>query len=111
MKRKLVFIFGVAGIVTLSIGFIKCLGSTEIFANKLPISETVFIGQADIDDGDQYRVVTREEQDRRENNHIKNGNQYTVITVAEQNMVENSKALSGFVPQENEQGFFFIKEK
>ena len=40
-----------------------------------------------------------------------NGSVTTVISAEEQNMVENSSALSGFVPQENGQGFYFIKEK
>ena len=68
----------------------KDLESTEILAKEQPISESVFIGQADIDNRDQIRVVTVEE---------------------EQNMVENSTVLSGFVSQENGPGFFFKKVK
>jgi len=91
MKRKSIFIFSVAWVLTLGIGCMKYFGSTEVSAKEQSISGSVFLGQADIEGGDQYRVVTKEEQDSRENNHIENGNQYTVITVAEQNMVENSK--------------------
>ncbi|WP_223587630.1 hypothetical protein [Neobacillus bataviensis] len=111
MKRKSVFIFVVVGVLILCIGFMKDLGSTEVLAKEQPISESVFLGQADIEEGDQYRIVTREEQDIRENSPNENGNQYTVITVTEQNRVENSKALSGFVPQENGHGLFFKKDK
>ena len=56
MKRKLLFIFGVIGVLALLIGFIKDLESTEILAKEQPISESVLIGQADIDNGDQIRV-------------------------------------------------------
>ncbi|MDN3015466.1 hypothetical protein PH210_04485 [Paenibacillus sp. BSR1-1] len=111
MKRKSVFIFGVAGVLTLCIGFIEDLGNTEELTQEQPLYESVFIGQADIEKGNQYRIVTREEQDILENSPNVNRNKYTVISVAEQNRVENSKALSGFVPQENGQGFFFKKEK
>ena len=111
MKRKSVFIFGVARVLTLCIGFIEDLGNTEKLTQEQPLSESVFIGQADFEKGDQYRIVTREEQDILENSPNVSGNKYTVITVAEQNRVENSKALSGFVPQENGQVFSFKKEK
>ena len=111
MKRKLLFIFGVIGVLALLIGFIKDLESTEILAKEQPISESVLIGQADIDNGDQIRVVTVEEQEMRENNPIEDRDQYLVITAEEQNMVENSTALLGFVSQENGPGFFFEKVK
>ena len=111
MKRKSLFIFGIIGVLTLSIGFMKDLENTEILAKEQPISESLFIGQADIDNGDQIRVVTVEEQEMRENNPIEDGNQYLVITTEEQNVVENSTVLSGFVSQENGPGFFFEKLK
>lgn len=111
MKGKSVFILGVVGVLALSIGFMKDLESTEVSAMEQPISESVFIGQANIDDGDQYKVVTKKEQEMRENNPIEDRDYSTVITVEEQNMVEQSLALSGFVQQENGPGFFFEKVK
>ena len=111
MKKKSLFILGATGALALSIGFMKDLGSTEVLAKEQPISEGAFIGQAKIENGDQIRVVTVEEQEMRENNSIKDRDQYLVITAEEQNMVENSTALSGFVPQENGPGFFFEKVK
>lgn len=111
MKRKSLFIFGVIGVLSLSIGFMNDLKSTKIMAKEQPVSESVFIGQADIDNRDQIRVVTVEEQEIRENNPIEDGDQTLVITAEEQNMVENSTALSGFVSQENGPGFFFEKVK
>ncbi|MGE8081905.1 hypothetical protein [Peribacillus loiseleuriae] len=110
MKRKSLFIFGVIGVLALSIGFMKDLESTELLAKEQPISESV-IGQADINNGDQIRVITAEEQEMRENNPIEDGDQILVITAEEQNMVENSTDLSGFVSQENGPGFFFEKVK
>lgn len=101
MRRKSAFIFSVAGVLALSIGFMTELESTEVLAK----------GQAEIDNRDQYRVVTVEEQKIQEKNSIENGDQYTVITAEEQSMVENSSALSGFVPQENGTGFYFLKAK
>lgn len=106
MKRKPVFILGVVGVLVLSIGIME-----EVSANEQPISESAFIGQADIEDRDQYRFITVEEQNMRESNSIENGDRYTFITVEEQNTVENSSALSGFVQQENGPGFFFQKVK
>jgi hypothetical protein len=110
MKRKSL-IFSVIGVLALSIGFMKGLESTEILAKEQPISENGFIGQADIDNGDQIRVVTVEEQEMRENNSMDIGDRTLVITAEEQNMVENSTALSGFVSQEIGPGFFFEKVK
>ena len=101
MKRKSVFIFGVVGFLALSIGIME-----EVSANEQPI-----LGQVDIEDGDQYRFITVEEQNMRESNSIEDGDRYTFITLEEQNMVENSLALSGFVQQENGPGFFFQKVK
>jgi hypothetical protein len=89
MKRKSLLIVSVIGVLALSNGFIKGLESTELLAKEQPILENGFIGQADIDNGDQTLVITAEEQ----------------------NMVENSTALSGFVSQENGPGFFFEKVK
>jgi hypothetical protein len=102
---KFALILCFTGVLTLSIGFInnKDLNKTE--ASALLASPIL------VEDGDQYRVVTREEQNMRENNPIEDGDQLLVITVEEQNMVENSSALSGFVPQENGPGFFFEKVK
>ncbi len=93
------------GVLTLSIGFInnKDLNKTE----ASPLLESPIL----VEDGEQYRVVTREEQNMRENNPIEEGDQLLVITADEQNIVENSSVLSGFVPQENGPGFFFVKVK
>ena len=45
-----------------------------------------------------------------ENKDIEGNNLKTVISTEEQNRVENSSTLSGFVSQENGQGFYFAKE-
>lgn len=111
MKRKSVLFFGVVGVLALSFGFMKELGSTEVLAKEQPLLESVYIGQVDINDRDQYRVVTREEQEMRENNTIDERDKTTVITVKEQNMVENSSSLEGFIPQEEGTGFFFWKRE
>ncbi|UOQ50361.1 hypothetical protein MUN88_10040 [Gracilibacillus caseinilyticus] len=95
MKRKSGLVFGFIGVLALSIGL------TDVLAK----------GQADVSDGNKVRVVTVEEQAVRENKTIEGKDLKTVITAEEQNRVENSSALSGFVPQENGQGFYFIKEK
>lgn len=109
MKKKAMFIFSVTGVLALSIGLMTASENTEVLAKEQPKSETVVIERANIDNGDQMRVVTAEEQKEREN-QIEEGDQYTVITVEEQNMVENSLDVSGFVPQENGTGFYFKKE-
>ncbi|WP_067730577.1 hypothetical protein [Oceanobacillus damuensis] len=109
MRKKSALLIGSVGVLALSIGFMAELKSTEVMAKEQPKTESVVIGQADIDAGDQYRFVTVEEQKMREN-PVEDGDRYTVITVEEQNMVENSSELSGFVPQENGTGFFFTKE-
>ena len=94
MKRKLVLTIGFAGALALSIGFAKDFQNTKVFAQT---------------DGDQYKLVTKEEQDRRESKVV-GKDITTVITVEEQNMVENSSAKQGFVAQENGTGFFFEKK-
>ena len=92
MKRKSALVLGFIGVLALSIGF------TNVLAK----------GQADVSNGDKVRVVTVEEQEVRENKSIEGKD---LITVEEQNRVEKSSALSGFVPQENGQAFYFIKDK
>ncbi|MEH7336789.1 hypothetical protein V7161_29675 [Neobacillus drentensis] len=99
MKGKLVLTIGFAGALALSIGFAKDLQSTKVFA------------QTATNNGDQYRVISVEEQNRREGNVAEGKNVTTIISVEEQNMVENSSAQQGFVPQENGTGFFFTKVK
>jgi len=117
MKRKLVFTFGLTGVLALTIGFAKDLQITEVSAEEQTNITT---------------VITKEEQNMVENMSAKegfvpqgNGSGFffskedsterkditTVITAEEQNMVENMSAKEGFVPQENGSGFFFIKEK
>ena len=108
MKRKSMFIFGVTGVLALSIAFMTESESTEVLAKEQPKSESV---QADFYIEDQIRVVTVEEQALRENKAIKGRDITTVITAEEHNMVENSSALSGFVSQENGPGFYFEKVK
>ena len=95
MNRISGFVFGFIGVLALSMGL------TDVLAK----------GQADVSDGNKVRVVTVEEQAMLENKAIEGKDLKTVITAEEQNRVENSSALSGFVPQENGQGFYFIKEK
>lgn len=95
MKRKSGFVFGGIGVLALSIGF----------TNVLAKEPMVVSGE------DRIRVVTVEEQELYENRAIESKNLEIVITAEEQNRVENSTALSGFVTQENGQGFYFIKEK
>lgn len=95
MKRRLGLVFGLVGVLALSIGF------TNVLAKE----------QTDVSNGDKIRVVTVEEQELRENKAIEGKDLQIVITVEEQNRVENSSDLSGFVPQENGQGFYFIKEQ
>lgn len=95
MKRKLSIIFGFVGVFALSVGFSKGLPKEHV----------------DISNGDFIKVVTVEEQNLRENKTVQNDEFTTVITAKEQQKVENSGALSGFLPQENGPGFYFIKEK
>jgi hypothetical protein len=99
MKGKLVLTLGFAGVLALSIGFAKDL-------QKIEASEKVSSKQTDT-----YKLITREEQDRREGMVAEGKDVTTVITVEEQNIVENSSAKQGFVPQENGTGFYFTKEK
>ncbi|MCP1491941.1 hypothetical protein J2Y73_001972 [Peribacillus frigoritolerans] len=108
MKGKLILTLGFSGALALSIGFAKDLQSTEVFAQDgQPKEEDE---QTSTNNGDQYRFVTREEQDRREGMVAEGKDVTTVITAEEQNMVENSSAQQGFVPQENGTGFYFVKE-
>ncbi|MFS0752911.1 hypothetical protein [Oceanobacillus sp. 1P07AA] len=95
MIRKSGLVFGFIGVLALSVGF------TDVLAN----------GQADVSNGDKIRIVTVEEQEVRENKVIEGKDLETVITAEEQTRVENSSVLSGFVPQENGQGFYFTKEQ
>ncbi|PEA80899.1 hypothetical protein [Bacillus pseudomycoides] len=94
MKRKLVLSIVFSGALALSIGFVKEFQSTKVFAQT---------------NGDQYKFVTKEEQDQRENTVAEGKDVITVITAEEQDMVENSSAQEGFVPQANGLGFYFEK--
>lgn len=95
MKKISMFSAGVVGVIVVSLG----------------LSDVIAKGQAEVSDGDKYKVVTVEEQEVRENMTVKGKDLKTVITAEEQNRVENSSAISGFVSQENGQGFYFIKER
>ncbi|CAH0314187.1 hypothetical protein [Peribacillus sp. Bi134] len=99
MKGKLFLTLGFAGVLAVSIGFAKDLQKTEASA-EVSSKQT-----------DTYKLVTREEQDRREGMAAEGKDVTTVITAEEQNMVENSSAQQGFVSQKNGTGFYFIKEK
>ncbi|GIO24304.1 hypothetical protein [Oceanobacillus sp. J11TS1] len=94
MKRKSGLVFGFIGVLAISIGF------TDVSAK----------GQVD-SDGDKIKILTVEEQESRESKVVEDKDVKTVITAEEQDRVEGSSVLSGFVPQENGQGFYFIKEK
>ncbi|MFB5934666.1 hypothetical protein ACE8FZ_15370 [Peribacillus frigoritolerans] len=101
MEGKLVLTLGFAGVLAVSIGFAKDLQKAEASA-KVSSKQT-----------DTYKLVSREEQDRREGMVAegKDVDVTTVITAEEQNIVENSSAQQGFVPQENRTGFYFVKQK
>ncbi|MDO7484910.1 hypothetical protein Q5O89_01070 [Peribacillus frigoritolerans] len=99
MKGKLVLTLGFAGVFAVSIGFAKDLQKTEASA-EVSSKQT-----------DTYKLVTREDQDRREGMVAEGKDVTTVKTAEEQNMVENSSAQQGFVPQENGTGFYFEKIK
>ncbi len=105
MKRKLVSVLSLVGVLALSIGFMNDIESTEVLTKGQSISEIASLG-ANIEDGDQYRVVTVEEQEMREKRDVT-----MIITAEEQSMVENSTDLEGFVQQKEGTGFFFKKEK
>ncbi|WP_026677340.1 hypothetical protein [Fictibacillus gelatini] len=110
MKGKLVLTLSLAGVLGLSIGLLKDFQTTKVFAqsgqSKVEEGQIFFTN-----DGDVSRVVTKEEQENRESMlSPKMEDQKTVITAEEQNIVENSSTLSGFMEQENGQGFFFKKE-
>lgn len=107
MKRKIVLATVFAGALALSIGFTKHLESTKEFAQ----TSKVKIGQTATNNGDQYRVISVEEQNRREGYEAEGKSLITNISVEEQNMVEKNSAKQGFVPQENGTGFFFTKGK
>ncbi|MGG2134614.1 hypothetical protein AB1284_25400 [Bacillus sp. S2(2024)] len=94
MKRKLVLSIGFSGALALSIGFARDFQCPKVFAQT---------------NGDQYKLVTKEEQDQRESTVVEGKDVTTVITAEEQDMVENSSAQEGFVPQENGTGFYFEK--
>ncbi|MFD0769014.1 hypothetical protein ACFQZ1_08910 [Bacillus sp. CGMCC 1.60114] len=94
MKRKLVLSIVFSSALVLSIGFVKDFQGTKVFAQT---------------NGDQYKHVTREEQDQRENAIAEEKDVITVITAEEQNMVENGSVQEGFVPQANGTGFYFEK--
>ena len=81
MKRKLVFTFGLTGVLALIMGFGIDLPSTKVSAAE----QTVVASK-------QTEITT-------------------VITKEEQNKVENMSVKEGLVPQENRTGFLFIKEK
>lgn len=109
MKGKLVLTLSLAGVLGLSIGLLKDFQSTKVFAQSG--QSKVEEGKIFTNDGDVSRVVTKEEQENRESMlSPKMEDQKTVITAEEQNIVENSSTLSGFMEQENGQGFFFKKE-
>ncbi|MFC0561469.1 hypothetical protein [Halalkalibacter alkalisediminis] len=95
MKKISAFTVCVVGVLSLSLGFSGVLAKEH----------------GDVNGGDKIKVVTVEEQEARENKVVEKRDLKTVITAEEQNRVENSSALSGFVPQENGQGFYFVKEK
>jgi hypothetical protein len=99
MKGKLALTIGFAGALALSIGLAKDLQSTRVFAQSVSTN------------GDQYIVISAEEQNRREGNVAEGKNVTTIISVDEQNRVENSAAIQGFVSQENGTGFYFSKVK
>ncbi|MDQ0860992.1 hypothetical protein [Bacillus sp. V2I10] len=99
MKGKFVLTLGFAGVLAVSIGFAKDL-------QKIEASAEVFSKQTDT-----YKLVTREEQDRREGMVAEGKDVTTNITVEEQNMVENSSSQQGFFSQKNGTGFYFTKEK
>jgi hypothetical protein len=109
LRGKLVLTISFAGALVLSIGFTKDLQSTKVFAQTE--QSKVKNEQTATNNGDQNRIISVEEQNRREGNVAGEKNVTTNISVEEQNMVESSSAQQGFVPQENGTGFFFTKVK
>ncbi|MFP7296934.1 hypothetical protein [Neobacillus niacini] len=93
----------------LSIGFPKDLQSTKVFTQTE--QSKVIVEQTAANNGDEYRVISVEEQNQREGNVAREKNVTTLISMEEQNMVENSATQQGFVPQENGSGFFFARVK
>lgn len=109
MKGKIVLTTVFAGALALSIGFTKDLESTNVFAQTELLK--VKSGQTATNNGDQYRVISVEEQNRREGYVAEGKSLTTNISIEEQDMVEKSSAKQGFVPQEKGTGFFFTKVK
>ena len=109
--KKSVLILGSVGVIALSIGVMKDLQSSEVFAeaNEGDVSQVVTVEEQEIRENKLFNV-TAGEQILLENNLI-DGDYTTVITVEEQNMVENSTDQSGFVEQKNGPGFLFEKVK
>jgi hypothetical protein len=106
MKRKLVLTIVLAGVLV-SIGFTKELQNTKVFA-QTEISK-VKDGQTEVNNGNQYRTISVEEQNRREGYVAEGKNLTTTISAEEQNMVEKSSAKQGFVHKKMEQVSFFLK--
>lgn len=109
MKGKLVLTIGFVGALALSIGCVNDFQNTKVFAQTE--QSKVKDEQITAKNGDQYKVVSVEEQNRREGNVVEGKNVSTTISVEEQNMVENSLSQQGFVQQESGTGFFFTKVK
>ncbi|MEC1523907.1 hypothetical protein P9D43_18055 [Neobacillus niacini] len=107
MKWKFLITIGSAGALALSIGFAQDLQSTKVFSQSG--QSIVKVEKSFATKGDQYRVISVEEQNRAEGNVTNGKNVTTMISVKEQNIVENSSAQQGFVAQENGTGFFFKK--
>lgn len=110
MKGKLVLILCFTGALILSIDFMKDkdLRNIEVSVQN----EEVFLKQTKTNGEDTLKVITREEQEARENMlNVENKDQSTVITKEEQEMVENMSIKEGFIPQKDGTGFYFVKEK
>jgi len=89
MKGKLIIILGFAGVLALSIGLAKTLQKTEV-STVVPSKQT-----------DTYKLVTREEQVRKEGMVAEGKDVTTVISVEEQNIVENSSVQQGNAEKSN----------
>ncbi|MGG1397712.1 hypothetical protein ABE288_07755 [Bacillus salipaludis] len=85
MKGKLVLAIGFAGALAFLIGFAKNLQSTKVFAQT-----------------EQSKVKV-------EQTAANNGDQYRVISVEEQNMVENSSAQKGLLNKKKGRVSFLLK--
>ncbi|WP_088071871.1 hypothetical protein [Gottfriedia luciferensis] len=95
MKKRLVVSISFVSVIALSLGFAKDYKNNKVYAQT---------------NGDQSKLITIEEQNRRESKVVEGTDVKTHITADEQNMVENSSAKQGFVQQENGTGFFFEKK-